>query len=71
MYYKDGYEPYLFMICAAGDDQVVWSTPQSYHDIFTKHKLTHVWWTVDKSWHGGPANHSMAYNFAKYAFKAK
>jgi enterochelin esterase-like enzyme len=71
MYYKEGYEPYLFMICAAGDDQVVWTTPQSYHDIFTKHKLTHVWWTVDKSWHGGPANHSMAYNFAKYAFKAK
>ena len=71
MYYKEGFEPYLVMICAAGDDQVVWSTPQGYHDIFNKHELTHIWWTVDKSWHGGPANHSMAYNFAKYAFKAK
>ena len=71
MYYKEGFEPYMFMICAAGDDQVVWSTPQGYHDIFNKHELTHIWWTVDNSWHGGPANHSMAYNFAKYAFKAK
>ena len=71
MYYKEGYEPYMFMICAAGDDQVVWTTPQGYHDIFNNHKLNHIWWTVDNSWHGGPANHSMTYNFAKYAFKAK
>lgn len=71
MYFREGYEPYMFMICAADNDQVVWGTPGSYHDIFTRHNVPHVWWVVEESWHGGPANHSMAYNFAKYAFKAK
>lgn len=71
MYFPKGYEPYMFMICAGSDDQMVWGTPASYHDIFNRHNVPHVWWVVEGSWHGGPANHSMAYNFAKYVFKAK
>ena len=70
MYFPKGYEPYMFMICAGSDDQMVWNTPESYHNIFTNHNVPHVWWVVDGSWHGGPANHSMTYNFAKYVFKA-
>lgn len=68
--FPKGKEPYLLMLCAAGNDNVVGDFPVQYHNIFDRNKLDHIYYVVSDSWHGGPAIRSMCYNFTKNVFKA-
>lgn len=64
-------EPYLLMLSAGSDDQVVWSTPAGYHDIFNSNKVTHIWHYVNGGDHGGKSIRPHMYNFVRAVFKAE
>lgn len=62
--------PYLLMISAGSNDQIVWSTPSGYHDTMNKNNVTHVWHYVTDGDHGGKTIRPHMYNFIRYIFKA-
>ncbi len=66
--FKDGVMPYLYMICSGDDDHTVGAFPKSYHELFEKNEITHVWYEIPGSDHGNPAIQSGIYNFCKYIF---
>lgn len=61
--------PYLLMVSAGSNDQIVWSTPSGYHDTMDKNKVTHVWHYVTDGDHGGKTIRPHMYNFIRYIFK--
>ncbi len=63
-------KPYLLMISAGSNDTVVYSVPQSYHDIFVNNGVDHVWHYVPDGDHGGVTIRPHMYNFICWAFKA-
>ena len=68
--FKDGDPlPKFILLCAGDRDSVVGSFPVSYHNIFTKNEVDHIWWFVPGSDHGDPAISSGIYNFCKRIFK--
>lgn len=60
--------PRLFMVCSGDKDSVVGTFPKSYHELFDKNKVTHIWYEIPGSDHGNPAIQSGIYNFCKYVF---
>lgn len=62
--------PYLLMVSAGSNDQIVWSTPSGYHDTMSKNNVTHVWHYVTDGDHGGKTIRPHMYNFIRYIFKA-
>lgn len=62
--------PYLVMISAGSNDQVVWSTPSDYHTILNDNKVTHLWHYVTNGAHGGNTIRPHMYNFIRAIFKA-
>lgn len=61
--------PRLLMVCAGDRDGTVGTFPKSYHELFDKNGVTHVWYEIPGSDHGNPAIQSGIYNFCKYVFK--
>ena len=61
--------PYLLMVSAGSNDQIVWSTPSGYHDTMNKNNVTHVWHYVTDGDHGGKTIRPHMYNFIRYIFK--
>lgn len=62
-------KPYLLLIGAGDNDQMVWSTPRDYHNVLDTNGVEHIYYDVKGSWHGGPAIWSVCYNFAANIFK--
>ncbi len=67
----DDYTPFLTMICCGTKDGTVGSFPKSYHELYTKNNVDHIWYEITGSDHGDPAIPSGLYNFLRYAFKCK
>ncbi|WP_298529514.1 carbohydrate binding domain-containing protein [uncultured Ruminococcus sp.] len=64
--------PYLVFITGGTSDDVVGlSTPQGYHDNFTKNGVPHVWHVVQGGHHGDDSIHSSLYCFVRAVFQAK
>ena len=38
--------PYAIMLCCGTNDRVVGTFPESYHNILTRNKTNHIWYTV-------------------------
>ncbi len=64
------YTPYLTMICSGDNDHTVGTFPKSYHELYEKNGVNHIWYEIKGSDHGDPAISSGIYNFCKYVFKA-
>lgn len=67
--FPEGKEPYILLIGAADGDGMVGATPRDYHNVLDTNKVEHIYYDVQNSWHGGPANWSVCYNFVKNIFK--
>ncbi len=67
----DGYTPYLTLICSGDNDHTVGTFPKSYHELYEKNGVNHIWYEIKGSDHGDPAISSGIYNFCKYVFKAR
>ncbi len=67
----DGYTPYLTLICSGDNDHTVGTFPKSYHELYEKNGVNHIWYEIHGSDHGDPAISSGMYNFLKYVFKAR
>lgn len=65
----DGISPYLLMISAGSNDQVVYSTPSSYHNTLTSNGVNHIWHYVTDGDHGGKTIRPHIYNFIRFIFK--
>ena len=61
-------KPILLMVCCGDKDGTVGQFPKSYHDIFEKNGVEHVWWEIPGSDHSDPAISSGIYNFCRYIF---
>lgn len=66
--FKDGIMPYLYMVCSGDNDHTVGTFPKSYHELFEKNEVTHVWYEIPGSDHGNPAIQSGIYNFCRSIF---
>lgn len=62
-------KPYLLMICCGDSDKVVGTFPESYHQVFEKNEVDHIWWVIPGSDHGDPAISSGVYNFCGRIFR--
>lgn len=60
--------PYLVFITAGGNDEVVWTTPNGYHENYTKNNVPHVWHYVNNGYHGDNSIHAHLYNFVRNIF---
>ena len=61
-------KPFIIMLCAGDCDSVVGKFPLSYHELFMKNNVEHIFWEVPDSDHGDPAISSGIYNFVKAIF---
>ena len=68
--WKSGEEPHLVFLTAGSNDEVVYSTPNGYHETFTKNGVPHVWHYVNGGYHGDNSIHAHLYNFVRAVFKA-
>ena len=68
--WKSGEEPHLLFMTAGSNDEVVYTTPNGYHDSFTKNGVPHIWHYVNGGYHGDNSIHAHIYNFVRAAFKA-
>ena len=62
------YEPIFLMLCCGNNDGTVGKFPESYHKIFDRNKVKHVWYEVPGADHDGKAVSSGFYNFIRYIF---
>ncbi len=62
--------PSLIYITAGGNDTVVYSTPDGYHNNFNKNNVPHIWHYYQNGYHGDNSIHAHIYNFVRFAFKA-
>lgn len=62
--------PYLVFLTAGSNDNVVYSTPNSYHENFTKNGVPHVWHYVEGGAHGDNSIQPHLYNFVRAVFQA-
>ena len=65
------YEPDVLMICCGTKDGTVGKFPESYHNIFLKNEVAHVWYEVPGADHDAQAISCGLYNFARAIFKGK
>ena len=62
--------PSLIMITAGGNDTVVYTTPEGYHNNFTQNNVPHIWHYYEGGYHGDNSIHAHLYNFVRAVFKA-
>lgn len=62
--------PSLIFITAGGNDTVVYSTPEGYHNNFTKNSVPHIWHYYQNGYHGDNSIHAHLYNFVRAVFQA-
>lgn len=62
--------PSLIFITAGGNDTVVYSTPNGYHENFTKNSVPHIWHYYEAGYHGDNSIHAHLYNFVRAVFRA-
>ena len=62
--------PSLIFITAGGNDTVVYSTPEGYHNNFTKNNVPHIWHYYESGYHGDNSIHAHLYNFVRAVFQA-
>ncbi|MDD6060952.1 MAG: alpha/beta hydrolase-fold protein [Ruminococcus sp.] len=62
--------PSLIYITAGGNDEVVYTTPEGYHNNFTKNNVPHIWHYYQNGYHGDNSIHAHLYNFVRFAFQA-
>jgi len=62
--------PSLIFITAGGNDTVVYTTPEGYHNNFTKNSVPHIWHYYQAGYHGDNSIHAHIYNFVRAIFKA-
>lgn len=63
------YEPDVLMICCGSQDSVVGKFPESYHGIFEKNGVSHVWYEVPGADHDAPAIRSGLNNYIRAIFR--
>ncbi len=62
--------PYLLLISAGSNDTVVYSTPETYHNILEENGVTHIWNYIQGGYHGGNVIRPHIYNFVRAIYKA-
>ncbi|MBE6860704.1 MAG: hypothetical protein E7499_05365 [Ruminococcus sp.] len=62
--------PSLVFLTAGSNDEVVYTTPEGYHNNFTKNNVPHIWHYVNGGYHGDNSIHAHLYNFVRAVFKA-
>lgn len=68
-YFKDTQNlPYTMMVCCGTNDGTVGKFPESYHNIFTKNGVEHIWYEVPGADHDLNAIHSGVNNFVSAIF---
>ena len=60
--------PYLVMISAAKNDEVVENYPEKYHNILTNNGVKHIWHPITNGDHGGCSVRAHMYYFVKEIF---
>lgn len=65
------YAPWLLMISAGSNDQVVWTVPSGYNDILNENGVTHIWQLIDYGGHDQTTVTPHMYNFIRMIFKAE
>ena len=68
--WASGKEPYLLMITAGGNDEVVYDTPRPYHENFENNGVPHIWHYYQAGYHGDNSIHAHLYNFCRFVFQA-
>lgn len=63
--------PYLLLLTAGSNDQVVYATPSGYNDILNSNNVPHIWHYVTGGYHGGNSIRAHLYNFTRAIFKAE
>jgi len=67
--FKEGDElPHLLMVCCGSQDGTVGQFPKSYHEIFERNGVKHVWYEVPGADHNSQAIRSGLNNFLKTIF---
>jgi len=70
MKFKEGdVLPELLMVCCGTNDGTVGKFPKSYHDIFVKNNVEHLWFEVKGADHNSHAIRSGWYQFVQRVFK--
>lgn len=69
MVFADGEKPYILLITAGSDDTVVYNNPETYHNIFAKNGVQHLYHVVPGGGHWGVTIHPHFYNFLRFCFK--
>ncbi len=62
------YSPYLLQISCGTRDGTVGTFPKSYHEIFERNGVEHIWFEVPDADHDSTAIKSGFYNFIRYIF---
>lgn len=63
------FEPAVLMVCCGTKDSVVGKFPESYHNIFEKNQVSHVWYEVPGADHDAQAIKSGLNNYVRAIFK--
>lgn len=61
--------PKVLMICAGDSDKVVGLYPKSYHEIFTKNEVKHIWYELPGADHDSRTIKSGIFNFVSQIFR--
>ena len=68
--FKEGAElPHLLMVCCGSQDGTVGQFPKSYHELFDRNGVKHLWYEVPGADHNSQAIRSGLNNFIKTIFK--
>lgn len=62
------YEPAVLMLCCGTQDGTVGKFPESYHNIFLKNEVSHIWYEIPGADHDAQAIRSGLYNFIRRIF---
>lgn len=63
------YKPNVLMICCGTQDGTVGKFPESYHNIFERNEVAHIWYEVPGADHDSKAIRSGLYNFVRAVFR--
>ena len=61
--------PDKIIICCGTKDSVVGQFPKSYHNLFVKNGIDHIWYEVPNADHDMNAQYSGLYNFLQFIGK--
>lgn len=67
--FKADNRPSVLMICAGDSDKVVGQYPKSYHELFEKNNVEHMWYEIEGADHDSRAIKSGIYHFISLIFR--